>query len=1040
MDHRAKRQYTTLCHSHESERNPHTMREAAQSMTQKTPTEYRQKAGSNLADATVWSAEAYRELTGKDLLPQHHSQLLDSGISLEVAAERGYHSVTTKVGISALGFATSQQLPPALVIPLWSVDKEIALNQLRPDDPRHSAEGRVVKYETPKKAGLRLDIHPRMQGFLGDPERPLFITEGVKKVDAATTADLCCIGLLGVSGWRGRNQDDGITALADWEHVHLKGRLIYVVFDSDVMTKMPVYYQLLKFRTWLESKGADVFVVYLPSGPGGAKVGLDDFLARGHSRDDLMALAVKDIVHPDSTEPGARAWQVGDYRMDAVRGTFRQSADGDARKLANFVARITRKSFDDDGDPLTQSTGTEELDSIRYAIEVQQGQRHATVEVTGAEFRTMAWPARVRQIDLIVAAGPAARDQLREAIELVSGEVARQQGLDLIPRTTLYVHTGWTRADDGAYVYLHAAGAIGAAGLLTDMAVRLPVELASYQLPAPPTGDQLVEAVRASLSLLDLGPDRLMIPVLGAVYRSVLAPADFALHSHGASGQFKTQVAKLALSHFNQCQDPTQLRVISWTSTGNSVEGLLHQAKDALTVVDDLLPAGLSARDRDHMLDAAARVFRAQGNQGGRSRMRADSTIRPPKAPRGLVFSTGEELPRGLSGIARVWLMEQRVGDVTSDALTAAQSQAPLYSLAMAGYLRWLAPQMPGMDKRISGERGTIRATYPASHNRTSEIAAHLELGWKLFLEFAVECHAIEEHQASGMGARGRAALVRGCRDQVEEQSDADPLELYQHGLQSAISTGHVYVEGRDGSSPLDPGSWGYVSRLVGNDGDVCWEPANRQARIGWLDGDNLYLLPEVAYKTASAQHDGGIGIGKAALHRRLRDAGLLASTGEGNHIPTRAPRDIDPSQPRVLHFSLPFLVGAEARQGDELSLDPALGDGASGLPFGPTSQLQSRASAIPPDSEVGLAGLPEPTSPTTVPTTLLPSGDSGNAPGDKAGPLATSKGRFWDPTASTDPTDPTVPTFPAHREVDTRVPAGGVSDIWRDPLSEWEP
>ncbi|HUY08377.1 MAG TPA: DUF3854 domain-containing protein [Candidatus Dormibacteraeota bacterium] len=870
----------------------------------------------------AWTVEQYQAATDKLLLPQHLAQLLASGISLEVAVERGYYSATTKVALSALGFPPSQQLVPALVVPLWSVDEEVALYQLRPDDPRRGlSDSKVIKYETPKGAGLRLDVHPRMRQFLGDPERPLFSTEGIKKVDAATTNDLCTIGLLGVSGWRGRNQNGGVTALADWAHVHLKARRVYVVFDSDVMTKMAVYDALLKFRTWLESKGAEVLVVYLPSGSGGAKVGLDDYLAAGHSRDELMALAGRDVIHPDSTEPGAQTWSVGEYAMDARHGTFRRTLDGDPRKLANFCARIVRKSFDDDGDPLNEKTGAEELEAIHYKLEIQKGRRDATIEVTAAEFKNMTWTSRVRRLDLIVSAGQQIRDQMREAIEQISEEAARQQGIDLIPQVTTFTHLGWSKGADGASIYLHCGGAIGAAGLITDVSVRLPVELSGYKLPAPPTGDQLISAVRASLALLDLGPDKLMVPVLGAVYRSVLGPADFAVHIFGPSGAFKTEGAKLALAHQCECKNSHDLSVIQWSSTGNSLEGLLHHGKDALVVVDDLLPAGLSPREREHMLDAAARVLRAQGNQGGRSRMRADSTIRPPKAPRGLAISTGEELPRGLSGLARVWLIEQREGDVTSLKLTAAQAQALLYSMAMSAYLQRLAPQMSGMGKRIREERDTIRATYPASHSRTSEIAAHIELGWKVWLEFAVSCGAITAQQASGILGRVREALLAGCQDQVEEQGEANPVELYRHGLQAAISSGRVYIEGLEGQPPPDPGSWGWVSSEYLADAELDiyrptkvvktrWDPANRQGKLGWLDGANVYLLPEVAYKAAGAQVDGGLGIGQATLNKRLREDGVLASVGEGKNIPRKAPRAIH-SPGRVLHFHRSFLVGS---------------------------------------------------------------------------------------------------------------------------------
>jgi hypothetical protein len=111
------------------------------------------------------------------------------------------------------------------------------LHQVRPDEARRDSKGRVLKYETPRDAGVKLDVHPSMRAALGAPDVPLLVTEGVKKVDAAATAGLCCVGLLGVDSWRGRNSQGGLTALIEWNDVHLRGRSVLLCFDSDVMVK-----------------------------------------------------------------------------------------------------------------------------------------------------------------------------------------------------------------------------------------------------------------------------------------------------------------------------------------------------------------------------------------------------------------------------------------------------------------------------------------------------------------------------------------------------------------------------------------------------------------------------------------------------------------------------------------------------------------------------------------------------------------------------------------------------------------------------------
>jgi hypothetical protein len=73
---------------------------------------------------------------------------------------------------------------------------------------------------------------------------------------------------------------------------------VYIAFDSDAMTKPGVFLALTRLKPFLESRGAIVRVVYLPSADDGTKVGLDDFLAAGKSIDDLLSLAVDELRKP----------------------------------------------------------------------------------------------------------------------------------------------------------------------------------------------------------------------------------------------------------------------------------------------------------------------------------------------------------------------------------------------------------------------------------------------------------------------------------------------------------------------------------------------------------------------------------------------------------------------------------------------------------------------------------------------------------------------------------------------------------------------
>lgn len=237
---------------------------------------------------------------GLHIFPQHAALLEGSAILPEVARERHYVSADTKKQLERLGFSGYQQRVPALVVPVHDVTGAIATYQLRADRPRVTKAGKTVKYETRANSRMVLDIPPRIRGQLGDPAVPLWITEGARKADAAVSAGLCCIALLGVWNWRGRNAADATAALGDWESVALKGRRVYVAFDSDVLTKRDVRSALQRLGGFLAARGAEVRYVHLPH-DGDAKTGLDDYLAAGGTADDLVTSSTPELQAAQDT-------------------------------------------------------------------------------------------------------------------------------------------------------------------------------------------------------------------------------------------------------------------------------------------------------------------------------------------------------------------------------------------------------------------------------------------------------------------------------------------------------------------------------------------------------------------------------------------------------------------------------------------------------------------------------------------------------------------------------------------------------------------
>ncbi len=541
------------------------------------------------------------------LSPEHEAMLLkESGISRGLAEERGYRTVTTKVELGRLGFGSFQRNVPALLIPIYDPTGEIVLYQARPNTPRIK-NGKPVKYETPGGERMALDVHPAMKK-IRDPHLPLFVTEGIKKGDALASRELVVVSLVGVWNWRGTNEHGGKTVLAAWEHVALEGRKVYIVYDSDVMENRQVYSALCRLKGFLESRKANVALIYLPPGEGGTKQGVDDYLATGHPVEDLLSHATPELrrhspqeeepSHPYRATPSGLVWK-------------RSTQDGIVpTALTNFTATITADVIEDDGAEVWRS----------FEIEATLGARKQAFAVPAAKFGCMGWVTEHLGAGAIVQPGFGLKDRARTAIQELSGEV---------PVRHSYAHTGW-RKTEGRWVYLHAAGGIGLEGAVPALRVELPGSLSKRELPEPPLGNELVRAVRASLALWELAPEDAVVPLFSGAYRSALGETDFGIHLSGRTGEGKSELAALFQQHFGAGLDARNLT--SWESTENAIEDQAFQLKDQLMVLDDFAPTG-GSYDVQRWHKKADRVLRAKGNAAGRGRMSRDlERISKPRA------------------------------------------------------------------------------------------------------------------------------------------------------------------------------------------------------------------------------------------------------------------------------------------------------------------------------------------------------------------------------------------------------------------------
>ena len=524
--------------------------------------------------------------------------------------------------------------------------------------------------------------------------------------------------------------------------------------------------------------------------------------------------------------------------------------------LTNFLAVIASEIERDDGVE----------HNLHFEMQAELGGRRHKFEIPAAEFSGMSWVSRELGAKALLYPGFTLRDHARAAIQILSPPM---------PRRRVFSHTGWREIDGNDY-YLHSGGAIGSLGVRNDIETDLG-ELSGFTIAEPPVGDDLRVAITASLRFLDAAPAHVTVPLYAGIWRSVIEAADFALHIIGQTGVFKSELAALLQQHFGAELDAR--RLASWSSTGNALEAQAFTAKDALLVVDDFAPGG-SQQDVARLQREAARLIRAQGNRSGRQRMRPDGSLRPVKPPRGLILSTGEDIPIGELIRARMLIVEVGRGDVDTAILSELQEAAAagMFARALAGFLQHLARDLEGFRSRFKEERRRLRSEARAGHARTAWLLADLGAALRLFLQFADEERRWEQCWE----------VLLGCiaTQDVNQQSES-PAHRFVALIGAAVSSkrAHIGNAGDPDGLPSDAGSFGWQRRIVGTGvGErEDWHPMG--PCIGWTDGETVYLEPESAYALAQRMAgEGGhaLGVGSKTLWKRLDDAGLLVRKDEG--------------------------------------------------------------------------------------------------------------------------------------------------------------
>jgi hypothetical protein len=665
-------------------------------------------------------------------------------------------------------------------------------------------------------------------------------------------------------------------------------------------------------------------------------------VVRGASLRKLLSEAEKRFRKERQKEEQEKVTEQQPGQLDQYLATNRGLAlrfwgkDGPVElTLCNFNARIVSEVVKDDG---LETKVDFEIEGLICGDEAPH-----RFFVPADEYADMEWVHAQLGARAIIRVDTRMEQHVRAAIQTISQP----------RRRIVYTHLGW-RQIGTSWFYLHAGGVIGTDGTVgtdTEIDTCLEPALQGFSLPSDVTAEDLRRAVQAMLDLLSVAPDRIMLPLLASVFRAAIGDCDFTVFLAGDSGTFKSTVAALFQAFWGAGFTGANLPC-SWLSTANANEGIAFFAKDCLVVVDDFAPRGAS-QDLQRYHRDADRLLRGQGNRSGRARMRPDGSMRPTRYSRCLFLSTGEDLPSGQSLRARLYAILVRKGDVDVEALTRCQKAARdgVYAQVLAGFLGWMAQSYGEVKDRLAKRSREIREDLASSeiHRRTPTTVAELLAAFEILVDFAFQVGAVDVVTARSLTARCKAALLAGAEEQIGHVEVNEPVSAFLTLLNAAVASGQAHLASLTGEVPVKegPGALGWRRSNAMPGAVDAWNPQG--ARVGWIDGDDIYLEFHSAFRAAQvmSSETTRLSIAPDTLKSRLDDRGMLMSRDEARQRFT-VRRTIEGTRREVVHIASVHLgLPSQPSQPSHLALPSQTVEPSDPCDLGaPRSELDASADA----------------------------------------------------------------------------------------------
>jgi hypothetical protein len=371
-------------------------------------------------------------------------------------------------------------------------------------------------------------------------------------------------------------------------------------------------------------------------------------------------------------------------------GLCKIKADGSSQRISNFIPFIQRdvRVHDDQKDE-RRFEGVIVLDGSRHEFTIS-----ASDFADAGKFRAMVY------------AVVGARARFIGKPEVIRDAASSLSKPEQIARTTA---TGWTR---DAAAYLTPTGVVDRDGFRPyepgELRVDVGTDGPSRGLGLMRLEPDILQRVKRHLveGYLGLHDRAVMFTVLGAVVLAILerfagCTQRPAVWLRGLTGSGKSFLAKLAMNFFGDYPLDNDALFVGWVATANYIERAGYYFRDALYLVDDYKPELVSGTQ-------AVRVMQAYADGTGRGRLGSDSRPLVTRPIRGLLLSTGEDLPQNnASALARMIIV-----DVPNRSKEIARGRRCLefrssYRGVTADFIRWLIAEgrTAGFAERVERHR-----------------------------------------------------------------------------------------------------------------------------------------------------------------------------------------------------------------------------------------------------------------------------------------------------------------------------------------------